>query len=102
MPHSCKTEQIECLLGHSLVFHKVTTPGLKISSGLISKRHKYTMKTIKLLKDHEHYGTSYKAGDSIEVSDEDYKFLMDVYLKDRQELVSKIQEADKTFKKGAK
>jgi hypothetical protein len=60
------------------------------------------MKTIKLLKDHEHYGTQHKAGESIEVSDEDYKFLMDVYLKDRQDLVSKIQEADKTFKKGAK
>lgn len=48
------------------------------------------MKTIKLLKNHEQDGKFYLAGESIEVTDTIYQWLMDIYLVERKELVAKL------------
>ena len=56
------------------------------------------MREIKLLMDHEHAGKSYKAGETIEVDEATYDWLMDVYFEKRKQLVAKIQRADKIMK----
>lgn len=53
---------------------------------------------IKLLKDHEHYGVKYKEGDEIEVTKEEYDFLMNAYVADRKQIVEKAQKIEKTLK----
>ena len=47
---------------------------------------------IKLLKDHEHYGKKYKEGDEIEVTKEEYDFLMNAYVAERKQIVEKAQK----------
>lgn len=53
---------------------------------------------IKLLKDHEHYGVKYKEGEEIEVTKEEYDFLMNAYVADRKQIVEKAQKIEKTLK----
>lgn len=53
---------------------------------------------IKLLKDHEHYGKKYKEGDEIEVTREEYDFLMNAYVAERKQIVEKAQKIEKTLK----
>lgn len=53
---------------------------------------------IKLLKDHEHYGVKYKEGEEIEVTKEEYDFLMNAYVADRKKIVEKAQKIEKTLK----
>lgn len=53
---------------------------------------------IKLLKDHEHYGVKYKEGDEIEVTREEYDFLMNAYVAERKQIVEKAQKIEKTLK----
>ena len=53
---------------------------------------------IKLLKDHEHYGVKYKEGEEIEVTKEEYDFLVNAYVADRKQIVEKAQKIDKTLK----
>jgi hypothetical protein len=53
---------------------------------------------IKLLKDHEHYGKKYKEGDEIEVTKEEYEFLMNAYVAERKQIVEKAQKIEKTLK----
>lgn len=53
---------------------------------------------IKLLKDHEHYGKKYKEGDEIEVTKEEYDFLMNAYVAERKQIVEKAQKIEKTLK----
>jgi hypothetical protein len=56
------------------------------------------MKSIKLLKDHEHHGILHKAGEIIEVDDASYDWLMQVYLSERRKLVGQIKSVDKVLK----
>lgn len=53
---------------------------------------------IKLLKDHEHYGVKYKEGEEIEVTKEEYDFLVNAYVADRKQIVEKAQKIEKTLK----
>lgn len=53
---------------------------------------------IKLLKDHEHYGVKYKEGEEIEVTKEEYDFLVNAYVADRKKIVEKAQKIEKTLK----
>lgn len=53
---------------------------------------------IKLLKDHEHYGVKYKEGEEIEVTKEEYDFLMNAYVAERKQIVEKAQKIEKTLK----
>lgn len=63
---------------------------------------------LKLLEEHEHYGTKYSVGDEIEVTQEEYDFLISYYKSKRQELVKQVQEQEevietvKKTKRGAK
>ena len=56
------------------------------------------MKQIKLLKNHVDKGIEYAAGETIEVSDEDYKWLMEIYLAERKDLVKSLEKADKKLR----
>lgn len=53
---------------------------------------------IKLLKDHEHYGVKYKEGEEIEVTKEEYDFLVNAYVAERKQIVEKAQKIEKTLK----
>ena len=53
---------------------------------------------IKLLKDHEHYGVKHKEGEEIEVTKEEYDFLVNAYVADRKQIVEKAQKIEKTLK----
>lgn len=52
-----------------------------------------------LLMDHEKDGVKYKAGDSIEVTKEEYEFIMSYYADSRKELVQKYYEQEEVFEK---
>jgi hypothetical protein len=56
------------------------------------------MRTIKLMKDHETPEGRFKKGESIEVDEVTYDWLMGIYLEERKALVAQIAEADKTLK----
>ena len=56
------------------------------------------MRKIKLMKDHETPEGRFKAGETIEVDEATYAWLMDVYLTERKALVARLEEADKTLK----
>lgn len=49
---------------------------------------------LKLLKDHEHYGIKYKEGDEIEVTQQEYEFLINAYIADRKEVVTQAKEVE--------
>jgi hypothetical protein len=49
--------------------------------------------------DHEKDGVKYKAGDSIEVTKEEYEFIMSYYADSRKELVQKYYEQEEVFEK---
>lgn len=53
---------------------------------------------ITLLKDHETPDGLKKAGETIEVSETEYDWLMSVYLQDRKELTATAEEFDKKLK----
>lgn len=56
------------------------------------------MRIIKLMKDHETPEGRFKAGESIEVDETTYNWLMDIYLSERKALVAQLEEANKTLK----
>jgi hypothetical protein len=58
------------------------------------------MRKIKLLKDHECPEGFFKAGETIEVDEATYSWLMNVYLDERKALVQQLN-AVPTFVKGA-
>lgn len=57
---------------------------------------------IKLMKDHKHHGVKYKAGEEIEVTKEEYDFLVNVYVADRKQVIEKAQKIEKTLKGDSK
>lgn len=54
---------------------------------------------IKLLQDHEHYGKKYKEGDEIEVTKEEYDFLVNAYVAARQQIIQEAQVVEETLEK---
>lgn len=56
------------------------------------------MRKIKLMKDHETPEGRFKAGETIEVDETTYDWLMGIYLSERKALVAKLDEANKTLK----
>lgn len=57
------------------------------------------MKKITLLKDHESPEGNFRAGDTIEVNEETYDWLMSVYLSERIVQVEKEQKAEAQLRK---
>jgi len=57
------------------------------------------MKAIKLLRDHHTPEGIFKAGETIKVSDEHYKWLTEYYAKLRREEVGQAEEARQLLKK---
>ena len=54
---------------------------------------------IKLLQDHEHYGKKYKEGDEIEVTQEEYDFLVKAYLASRKQVIEEAKAIEETIEK---
>ena len=52
-----------------------------------------------LLLDHEKDGVKYKAGDEIEVTKEEYDFIMAYYSESRKQLVQKYYEKEEVIEK---
>lgn len=57
------------------------------------------MKKIKLMKNHEENGVTYKEGEVIEVSDDQYEWLMSVYMADRNAQVQDMKAGEERIKK---
>jgi hypothetical protein len=56
------------------------------------------MKQIKLLKDHIHHGVQHFKDQIIEVTDDEYTWLMEIYLTERKSLVQDINKADQILR----
>lgn len=57
------------------------------------------MKSIKLLKDHYQGDVLHKAGSIVEVTDQDFEYLMGVYLSERRKLVGDLKKVDSVLKR---
>ena len=55
-----------------------------------------------LLMDHEKGGQKYKAGDEIEVTKEEYEFIMNFYSESRKQLVQQYYEKEEVLDKAKK
>jgi hypothetical protein len=54
---------------------------------------------ITLMKPHEHYGVKYNEGDEIEVTKEEYEFLVSVYVGERKQIVEQVNKVESEIKK---
>lgn len=54
---------------------------------------------IKLLQDHEHYGKKYKEGEEIEVTKEEYDFLVKAYLASRKQVIEEAKVIEEKLNK---
>ena len=55
-----------------------------------------------LLMDHEKDGVKYKTGDEIEVTREEYEFIMNFYSESRKQLVQQYYEKEEVIEKAKK
>lgn len=51
------------------------------------------------MKPHEHYGVKYNEGDEIEVTKEEYEFLVSVYVGERKQIVEQVNKVESEIKK---